>query len=510
MNLRLGFLVVILLWQCRAIACNSNKVRNLPGGLILGSATSSYQVEGAWNADGKSVNIYDHITHTNSCYSQDCSNGDVACNSYYKYKRDVEMLRELGFEFYRFSLSWTRILPTSFPDKINKAGVQYYNNLIDELLKHGIEPVVTIFHWDLPQKLQDMGGWTNPYIVDWFGDYARVVFDLFGDRVKYWVTINEPHQICYWGYGNTLLAPALNIKGVAEYLCSKNLLLAHARAYHIYDKVYRRLYNGSIFITINAEWYEPVNKHNKQSAYDSNQFVWGQYAHPIFSAVGDYPAVMKERIAKKSREQGFFRSRLPSFTPEEILYIRGTSDMFGLNHYSSHYTYRNGSEMNYFESPSFGDDLGVRSFQPSEWQIGKANVTMFAPWGFYNLLTEIRKAYHNIPVFITENGFGNYRGMNDDDRVTYYRNYLYAVLDAIEDGSKIVGYTVWSLMDNFEWFRGYTICYGLYQVDFKDPDRTRTPRKSAYVFKEIMRTRSINMSYEPDVSIPLTIDEGYY
>lgn len=182
------------------------------------------------------------------------------------------MLRELGVDFYRFSLSWTRILPTSFPDEINEAGVAYYNNLINELLKYNITPIVTIYHWDLPQKLQDMGGWPNPYIVDWFADYARTAFRLFGDRVKYWVTINEPYQVCHYAYGDRLLAPALNIKGVAEYLCAKNLLLAHAKAFHIYDEEFRTSQRGTIFISFSAQWYEPLTKEDTQAAFDTNQF----------------------------------------------------------------------------------------------------------------------------------------------------------------------------------------------------------------------------------------------
>ena len=200
------------------------------------------------------------------------SNGDIADNSYYLYKRDVQMMRELGLNFYRFSLSWTRILPTSFPDKINKAGVAYYNNLIDEMLKYNIQPMITIYHWELPQKLQELGGWTNPEIINWYSDYARVAFELFGDRVKYWITINEPHQVCYYGYGSKELAPAINIQGIADYMCSKNLLIAHAKAYHIYNDEFRPKQNGSIFISLSAQWYDSETEDQIEAAYDANQF----------------------------------------------------------------------------------------------------------------------------------------------------------------------------------------------------------------------------------------------
>ncbi|CAH2210948.1 jg20405, partial [Pararge aegeria aegeria] len=174
----------------------------------------------------------------------------------------------------RFSVSWTRILPSSFPDRINEAGVNYYNNLIDELLKYNIQPMLTLYHWDLPQKLQDMGGWTNPEIVTWFADYARVIYTLFGDRVKYFITINEPYQICNSGYGIDSLAPALNSKGIGEYMCAKNLLLAHAKAYRIYDEEFRSTQKGNIFISFSAQWYEPASDSvaDLEAAHDANQF----------------------------------------------------------------------------------------------------------------------------------------------------------------------------------------------------------------------------------------------
>ncbi|CAH2240550.1 jg21024 [Pararge aegeria aegeria] len=366
------------------------------------------------------------------------------------------MLRELGVDFYRFSVSWTRILPTSFPDKINKAGVAYYNNLIEELLKYRITPVVTIFHWDLPQKLQELGGWANPYMVDWYADYARTLFKLFGDRVKYWVTINEPQQICYLGYGKTMFAPAVNIKGIAEYLCARNVLLAHAKAYHIYDKEFRKKQKGLIFISVNCPWYEPLYESQTDAADDANQFDWEQYAHPIFSKTGDFPPATKKRIAARSAEQGFPRSRLPEFTPQEIQLIKGSSDLFGINHYFSQYVYRNKTVYRHYESPSYDDDLSVFFHVLPEWSIGQSNFTKFVPWGFYKLLTYIRKEYANPPVYITENGFSTLGGLNDNDRVFYHTEYLSAMLDAMEEGSDVRAYTAWSLMDNFEWSFGYT------------------------------------------------------
>nr|AEW46867.1 seminal fluid protein CSSFP001 [Chilo suppressalis] len=494
----------ILLVESKTIIEAKQSVRKFPDGFIFGAATASYQIEGGWDADGKTENIWDHMTHKEPCLIADCSNGDVADDSYNLYKRDVEMMRELGLQFYRFSLSWNRILPTSFPDKINEAGVQYYNNLINEMLKYNIEPMITLYHWDLPQKLQDMGGWANPHIVDWFADYARVAFENFGDRVKYWITMNEPREVCYQGYGDVTKAPRLNMKGIGEYMCAKNLLVAHAKAYDIYDKEFREKWGGTVGITLSATWHEPEGDMDADLAETINQFEWGQYAHPIFSETGDFPPIMKEMIAAKSAEQGFYRSRLPEFTPEELELVRGSSDFLGINHYST-FLVRKIDERDSFEVPSYWDDMEIVGYQPEEWEGGASSWLKVVPSGFYKLLHRLRELYDNPPIMITENGFSTRGGLEDDNRVSYYRLYLDAMLDAMDEGCDVIGYAAWSLMDNFEWMQGYTERFGLYEVDYSSPERTRTPRKAAFVYKEILRSRSLDPNYVPDTTV-MTID----
>lgn len=190
--------------------------------------------------------MWDRWTHEHPEVIRDRTNGDVAAASYYNYRQDVKMLKALGVDFYRFSISWPRILPTGFANHINKDGIAYYNNLINELIKYNVTPMATLYHWDLPQRLQDLGGWSNPHIVEYFADYARVVYKQFGDRVPIWTTFNEPMQTCLEGYGLPNRAPALNHHGVGEYLCTHYLLKSHARAYHIYDEEFRPKYKGKM------------------------------------------------------------------------------------------------------------------------------------------------------------------------------------------------------------------------------------------------------------------------
>lgn len=194
------------------------------------------------------------MTRTNPTAIKDVSNGDIAADSYQNYKRDVEMMRELGIDTYRFSLSWSRILPDGLSHEINQAGIDFYNNYINEMLKYNIQPMITLYHWDLPQKLQELGGFANPLIADWFEDYARVAYDSFGDRVKFWITFNEPPQICHDGYGSYVKAPLVNATDIGTYICAKNLVMSHARAYHLYNNEFRTQQGGKCGITISVNW----------------------------------------------------------------------------------------------------------------------------------------------------------------------------------------------------------------------------------------------------------------
>lgn len=471
-----------------------------PQGFIFGVATASYQVEGAWNQSGKGRNIWDTLTHEHPEYIADNSNGDVACDSYHKYKDDVQLLKDLGVDFYRFSISWSRILPKGYASHINEDGIDYYNRLIDELLANSIQPMVTMFHWDLPQELQDIGGWSNIALANYFEDYARVLFTHFGDRVKLWATFNEPASFVR-GYGNTgerPVAPGIYQPGIADYLAAHTLIHAHARVYHMYYKQFKKHQKGKIGIVLNAGGCEPYD--NSTQDIDAcerlQQFSLGYYAHPIFSKHGDYPDIMKQRIANNSKQEGFPSSRLPTFSEEEVKYIRGTHDFFGLNLYTA-FVAKDGERG---PIPSFERDSGVTISQNPAWPPSASSWLKVVPWALRKQLNWISKEYNNPTVIITENGFSDHGELNDTARVDYYISYLKEMLKAInEDGCNVIGYTAWSLLDNFEWNSGYTEKFGLYHVDFEDPSRPRKPKESARVYKEILKSRIIPNQYIEDV-----------
>ncbi|XP_072932350.1 myrosinase 1-like [Epargyreus clarus] len=468
---------------------------------MFGVATSAFQTEGAWDVDGKGPSMWDYVIRTNPDAINDKTNADIACNSYYLYKRDIEMLKELGVKSYRFSISWPRILPYGRPNYVNPAGIAHYNAIIDELLANDIVPFVTMYHWDLPHNLNELGGWLNEDIVDWFGDYARVLFENFGDRVKYWLTINEPFIHCKLGYGVAVHAPLVKSPGVGFYECGRNILLANAKAYHIYDDEFRTAQGGQVGLVFSMNWVEPAS--DSLDDYDAVLSVMAlffrQYVDPIFSEHGNYPQLLIDRVAAASAEQNYESSRLRPFTDEQINYIKGTSDFFSLNTYGTDVVYRNESLEGRFEVPSMNHDAYYDSYEMQFVPLnGSHDLKDYAP-GFYKLLMYIKDNYNNPPIYITENGSSmKTLGLNDDDRVAYIRNYLSALFAANLDGANVKGYHVWNLMDDFEWNRGYTLKMGLYEVDMTDPNRKRVPRKSALVYKEIIRSRVIDYEYNPD------------
>ncbi|CAH1953403.1 unnamed protein product [Acanthoscelides obtectus] len=465
--------------------------RKFPSDFKFGVGTSAYQIEGAWTEDHKSESIWEHYIHSNPKVIADGSNADVACDSYHKYEEDVEMLKNLGVDHYRFSISWPRILPNGTANHVNQNGVQYYRNLIKLLKKNKIEPMVTLYHWDLPQVLQEQGGFASEKLVKWFTDYARLCFKLFGKDVKTWITFNEPKQICLFGYGLGVFAPALNKSGELDYLCAYNLLKAHAEAWHIYNNEFRPHQKGRISMVVEFSWHEPLLPDVpafEEAAISNLEFMAGIYVNPLYR--GDWPEIVKAKVAHNSRKEGKDRSRLPEFSTEEINQIKGTCDFLAVNFYTSFLVYPSVTPQPEMYSAR---DAGVSSYQPWYWEEAKSVWLKVTPWGFKRLLKYLKDTYDNPEIIITENGISDGGELDDDLRISYMQQHLNAILEAIwEYGVNVSGYTVWSLMDSFEWLDGYQSRFGLYHVDFSDPRRQRTMKASARYYKDIIKNRSLD------------------
>ncbi|XP_062550641.1 myrosinase 1-like [Armigeres subalbatus] len=503
--------------KCFALVCLvlavglANGQRKFPDDFLFGVGTSAYQIEGAWDEDGKGESIWDHLVHNHPEKIADQTNGDVACNSYHLWQRDVEMISDLGVDIYRFSFAWSRIMPTGISNEINQKGVDYYNNLINALLEKNITPFVVLYHWDLPQRLQEMGGWTNREVIAHFKEYARFAFKTFGDRVKSWTTFNEPLQTCRQSYEWDAMAPGYDFPGIPSYLCTHNVLLSHAEAVEVYRQEFQSTQGGMIGITIDASWSEPnTNSTDDLEASDINmRFFLGWYANPIFSAEGNYPQVMIDRVGNNSVAQGFTKSRLPVFTQDEINKLKGSADFFGYNTYTTARVYKiDDTNSVGFPEPSFDHDRGIIEYQDPEWPETGSNWFRVYPQGIYKALKWINKEYNNPLVYVTENGYSDLGGTRDEGRVNYFKDYMSAVLDAIEEGCNVKGYVAWSLMDNFEWRAGLSERFGLYFVDYNHPNLTRVQKSSARFYADVARTHVINMDLMPEPEEYTLYDPG--
>ncbi|XP_075140642.1 lactase/phlorizin hydrolase [Leptodactylus fuscus] len=452
-----------------------------------GVASSAFQIEGAWRADGKGLSIWDQFSHTPSKIDDD-SNGDVACNSYYRADEDIELLKNLRVTHYRFSISWPRVLPEGTKDHINEAGLAYYSRLIDGMLAAGITPQVTIYHWDLPQALQNLGGWENETIIEWFKDYSEVLFQRLGDRVKFWITLNEPYIVAHLGYGEGAFAPGLRSPGIGVYVAGHNLIKAHAEVWHMYNDKYRATQGGQISITLNCDWAEPINPYKQEDVDAARRyllFFGGWFGYPIFKT-GDYPEVMKENVRRRSLAVGLPESRLPEFTESEKQRIKGTYDFFGLNHYT---TVLAGQAIYGLEYQAYEGDREVYLLSDRIW-LGSGSIWLrVTPFGLRRLLRWIKEEFNNPAIYVTENGISE-RGtdLNDEWRTHYYKHYVNEALKAVKyDGVDLRGYSAWSLMDNFEWATGYTERFGLYYVNFTDPNLTRLPKASVKYYRSVVQ-----------------------
>lgn len=436
----------------------------------LGVSTSAYQVEGAWDVDGRTESIWDRFSHTPGKI-KDGSNGDVACDHYHHWQEDIDYVEWLGAKAYRFSFSWNRILPTGRPNLINQKGVDFYNNVIDYTLSKNITPLATLFHWDSPQSLQDeYGGWQNDKMIDDIVAYADICFQLFGDRVKYWITLNEPLTYVNLGYGNGYHAPGVSVANPYEVV--HRCILAHARIYKLYHEKYAITQNGWISIALNSDFVQPLDPNSEENRWASERgLLWrmGLYADPLF--FGDYPKEIRDRCG----------GRLPRFYED----VSNTIDYFSLNHYTT-LEARPAYNADY---TFFSDAQVAETFPPG-------SVPSAAPWlhvypqGIYGMIGWLQDRYdlksNNINLVITESGVATNPGeFKDDLRIMYLDGYIQKALQAQQDfGVNMTYYCVWSILDNWEWSEGFTQNFGLVSVDFSREERKRSPKNSAYWLRE--------------------------
>ncbi|XP_028799688.1 beta-glucosidase 24 [Neltuma alba] len=483
-----GFLLLVLSFALFDSVASLNR-SSFPADFLFGTASSAYQYEGAANEGGRGPSIWDTFTHRYPQSVADHSNGDVAVDSYHRYKGDVALMKDVGFNAYRFSISWSRILPRGHLNGgVNKEGIAYYNNLINELLSKGIQPFITLFHWDLPQALEDeYGGFLSPKIVQDFASYADICFKEFGDRVKHWITLNEPLSYI-GGYANGCSkkweGPNCNKVGDAStdpYLVAHYQLLAHAAAVKVYRAKYQISQKGQIGITLNTAWVMPLTPSNadKEAAARSLAFSYDWFMEPLHS--GAYPAVMVQKAG----------ARLPKFSRSESLMVKGSFDFIGLNYYTSYYAADTPCQ---HEKQTFSTDACVRSTTVRNGVLigpkAASDWLYVYPRGIQELLQYTKDKFNNPVVYITENGIDEAndgkRTLDDKMRMDYFRSHLLYVQRAIRNGVRVKGYFAWSFLDNFEWTAGYTVRFGMVYVDYKNGLR-RYRKRSALWFKVFLR-----------------------
>ncbi|RBP50862.1 GH1 family beta-glucosidase [Arenicella xantha] len=456
-------------------------INRFPDDFIWGTATSAYQIEGGANQGGRGRSIWDAFCDIPGNVVNGDS-GEQACDHFHRFAEDVKLMANMGVGAYRFSISWPRLLPNGTRDNVNQAGIDFYNRLIDCCLSHGIQPWVTLYHWDLPDDLQTSdGGWMGEKTSGLFADYAQLCFEQYGDRVKHWITINEAWVVSVLGHGQGVFAPG-HSSNSEPYQVAHNLLLAHGKAVKIYREQFQSTQGGVIGITNNCDWREPLTNdpQDHAAAQRALEFFLGWFADPIY--LGDYPQAMRDKVA----------DRLPEMTPEHKALIQGSSDFFGLNHYTTMLASESDGDVkdqNVYGNGGLSEDQGIDLTVDKDWEKTDMQWAV-VPWGCRKLLEWIAARYDNPALYITENGCAYDDelvdgSVNDQRRIDYYASYLEECANAIDNGVNLKGYFAWSLLDNFEWAQGYQKRFGLHHVDFKT--FRRTPKNSALWFSKMLK-----------------------
>lgn len=463
-----------------------------------GVSTSAYQIEGAASKDGREQSTWDMFSHMKG-RTYNGSTGDYATDHYHRYADDVEFISRMGVTSYRFSISWSRVLPKGDTSVVNEKGVAFYNHLINLLVKKGIEPIVTLYHFDMPMALYgSKSGWMTESIADDFAEYARFCFHKFGDRVKMWITINEPFIEAYRGHGTGEFAPgAKEITPRNMYIVAHNMLRAHAKAVAVFRSGFQQQHGGKISIALNSDWFEPkptifaTAEETANKAVSERAMIYGLgwFAEPIW--FGDYPLIMRQELG----------ARLPKFSPMDKLLINGSADFFALNHYTTHYVEPAPDTPGQGQNMYYADDVRVLLSEDPTWPQTSMGWSI-VPWGLKKLMQWVEKTYEpNGGIIILENGCATAEtdlanSVADFARVKFLYAYLFQVWEAMQQGVRCKGYFVWSLLDNFEWAAGYSQRFGLVHVNmttFK-----RTPKLSSQWYAAVAMHNRISAELPSD------------
>jgi beta-glucosidase len=454
---------------------------SFPKGFVWGCATSAYQIEGATNEDGRGESIWDRFARTEPARIKDGSSGDVACDHYHRWGEDIALMKELGMAAYRFSVAWPRILPQGrvAGGGINPRGLDFYGRLVDGLLEQGITPYLTLYHWDLPQALQDEGGWANRATAEAFVEYADVVSRHLGDRVKHWITHNEPWCSGLLSHQKGIHAPGLRDMSVALAACH-HILLSHGWTVPVVRSNCR---DAEVGITLNLSPVMPASPSPADADacrhYDGWMNRW--FLEPVFRAA--YPADM----VRDYTALGYLPAGGPAYVqPGDLQKIAVPTDFIGVNYYNRAVTRsdkipesENLPRTIPLASPSACTDVG--------WEV--------YPDGMFQVLMRVTIEYRPSRILITENGAAYSDGpdaagrVTDGKRVRYFRDHLVAAQRAIEAGAPVAGYFAWSLLDNYEWEQGYTQRFGITWVDY--PTQRRIPKQSAAFYRKVIEENAV-------------------
>lgn len=438
-----------------------------PEDFLWGTATASYQVEGAWNEDGRGESIWDRFSHTPG-HVVNGDTGDIACDHYHRYKEDIAMMKEMGLKAYRFSVAWPRIFPEG-RGSVNEKGLDFYKRLIEELHKADIQPALTLYHWDLPQALQDKGGWANGDTLDYYAEYAAYLFRQLGDGVSMWITHNEPWCVSFLSNMLGQHAPGYKDAALAVQI-SHNLLVSHGKAVQAFRQLGPA--DGRIGITLNLTPYYPAtdSPEDKAAAYalDGHSNRW--FLDPIFK--GSYPSDMLELYGRMAKQ--------PDVMADDMALISQPIDFLGINYYTR----------GLVKATDLSKGMeGIEQIRPEGAQFTEMGWEIY-PQGLYDLLMRLKRDYGDVPLYITENGaafadvVADDGSVHDPQRTEYLRQHFIQAHKAIQDGVALKGYFVWSLMDNFEWAFGYTKRFGLIYVDFSS--LRRIWKDSAYWYRDVI------------------------